>query len=52
MSKPNGDNSKGRYHRMIFMGQNIKDNELVKEAIERITEFGYDRWLIDDTKTI
>lgn len=50
MIKPGGDSSKGRYHRMIVVGQNVKDNEFTREAIDLITEFGYERWLKGDTK--
>ena len=41
--------SNGIYHRLIFMGQNVRDNELVREAIEKITAVGFDRWLAGDT---
>ena len=47
--KPSPDTSKGRYHRLVFMGQKVKDNELVKDAIDLIAEFGYERWLKGDT---
>ena len=39
----------GPIHRLIFMGQNTKDNENLKVTIEKITEFGYDKWLVGDT---
>ena len=42
--------SKGVNYRLIFMGQTVHENELVKEAVQKITEFGYDRWLVGDTK--
>lgn len=47
--KNSTDSSKGKYHRLVFMGQKTKDNELVKEAIELLTQFGYERWLKGDT---
>lgn len=50
ISKANNDSTKGKYHRLVFMGQNVKDNDLVKEAIELITEFGYERWLKGETQ--
>lgn len=50
MSKPNTDNSKGKYHRLVFIGQTLKDNDLVKESIGLITEYGHERWLKGDTK--
>lgn len=40
--------AKGIYYQMIFMGQNVKDNKLVKEAIDKIDTVGYDRWLKGD----
>jgi len=40
----------GVYHQMIFMGQTVKDNQLVKEAIENITLIGFDKWLSDEKK--
>jgi len=42
ISKINVDKSRGIYHRMIFIGQNIKDNELVKDAIEKIRTQGFE----------
>ena len=42
--------NKGTSFRLIFMGQTVHENELVKDAIQKITEFGYDRWLVGDTK--
>ena len=42
--------SSGVYHRLIFMGQNVRDNELVREAIDKITAVGFDRWLVGDTQ--
>lgn len=50
LSKPANSASKGLYHRLIFMGQNVKDNELVKETIEKITEIGFEKWLKGDTE--
>lgn len=38
----------GTYHQMIFMGQNIHDNEHVNDAIGKIEEFGYEKWLVGD----
>jgi|GEM_PF-713245 len=35
----------GYYHRMVFMGQNVKDNEKVKEAIKMIESVGYEKWI-------
>ncbi|MDD4973797.1 MAG: hypothetical protein PHY93_05570 [Bacteriovorax sp.] len=52
INKPSNDSSKGTYHRLIFMGQNVKDNDLVKETIELITEYGYERWLKGETRPI
>ncbi len=45
--------SRGVYHRLLFMGQNVKDNEQVKAAIEKINEIGFERWLSgdDDSKS-
>jgi hypothetical protein len=40
----------GIFHRMIFMGQNLKDNKLFKEAIEKIDLVGYERWLRGDVE--
>jgi hypothetical protein len=39
----------GVYHRMVFMGQNVKDNEQVRNSIEKINEVGFERWLNGDT---
>lgn len=41
----------GYYHRMVFMGQNVKDNEKVREAIRLIEQFGYEKWLAGETST-
>lgn len=49
ISKASSDSSKGKYHRMILVGQSVKDNELVKEAIELITEYGYEKWFKGET---
>lgn len=38
----------GMAHRMIFMGQNLKDHKLIKEAIETIDLVGYERWIKGD----
>ncbi len=48
-SKPGSSSANGIYHRLVFMGQNVKDNEAVKAAIDKITEFGYERWLVGDS---
>ena len=32
------------YHQCVFMGQTIKDNELIKVATEKIQEIGYEKW--------
>jgi hypothetical protein len=42
--------SKGIYHRLVFMGQNVKDNEQVKESIEKINEVGFEKWLSGDSE--
>lgn len=41
--------NRGVYHRLVFMGQNAKDNEEVKETIEKINEIGIERWLSGDS---
>lgn len=41
-------NAAGIYHRLIFMGQNVKDNEIVKEIIEKVATVGFDQWLKGD----
>ncbi len=46
--KANTDKSKGIYQRLIFMGQNIKDNELVKITIEKINAQGFDSWAANE----
>ncbi|MFA6236011.1 MAG: hypothetical protein WC635_01685 [Bacteriovorax sp.] len=48
-NRASNDPSKGIYHRLVFMGQNVKDNDLVKEAMEKITTFGFEKWLKGDT---
>ena len=50
ISKPSTDSSRGKYHRLIFVGQTVKDNQLVKTAIDLIKKFGYENWLKGDTK--
>lgn len=40
----------GIYHRLVFMGQNVKDNEQVKETIEKINAIGFERWHNGDTE--
>ncbi|MBC7713190.1 MAG: hypothetical protein H7177_07615 [Rhizobacter sp.] len=32
------------YHQCIFMGQTLKDNELIKNATDKIKEVGFDKW--------
>lgn len=49
-NKSKGNSSKGIYHRLIFMGQNIKENQLVKESIEQITKVGFERWHKGETE--
>lgn len=39
----------GHAHRMIFMGQNVKDNEKVKEAIRLIETSGFEKWIHGQT---
>jgi hypothetical protein len=39
------NSSKGVYHFLIFMGQSVKDNLLVKEAIEKIETVGFEKWV-------
>lgn len=51
LNKASNDSSKGLYHRLVFMGQNIKDNELVRETIDKITEIGFEKWLTGDTES-
>lgn len=38
----------GVNHRLIFMGQTIKENEQVKDVTEKIAKVGFDRWLKGD----
>lgn len=41
----------GFYHRMVFMGQNVKDNDQVKATIKTIESIGYEKWLAgEDSK--
>jgi hypothetical protein len=49
ISKPSSVSSRGIYHRLIFVGQNLKDNKAVEQTTELITKFGYDRWIKGDT---
>jgi len=44
-------NASGPSHRLIFMGQTARDNDLLKIAIEKIAEVGYERWVVGDTDT-
>lgn len=48
MSKASNVSSRGTYHRLIFIGQSIKDSNNVKETTELLNKFGYDRWIIGD----
>lgn len=50
VNKASTDSSRGKYHRLVFVGQTIKDNELAKDATELIAEFGFERWLKGDTQ--
>ena len=51
-SKPATDSPKQFYHRLIFMGQSVKEIELIKKANEEIEKLGYDEWLqINSKKT-
>lgn len=45
----NKKTTKGSSHRLIFIGQNVKDNEKVKSIIENVNRFGFERWLSGDT---
>jgi hypothetical protein len=40
----------GFYHRMVFMGQNVKDNEQVRETIRLIEADGYEKWLAGEVE--
>ncbi len=44
-----GEDSSSIYHRIIFMGQNVKDNASVKETIRSIGEIGFEEWLLKGT---
>lgn len=35
------------YHQCVFIGQTILDNDLIKSSIEKINEFGLDKWKND-----
>ena len=39
------NSSNGVYHFLIFMGQSVKDNLLVKEAVEKIETVGFEKWV-------
>jgi hypothetical protein len=41
-------NANGIYHRLVFVGQNVKDNEQVKETLSAIETFGFEKWLNGD----
>lgn len=43
--KEDDDSPKEFYHRMIFIGQNVKEIELIKIANEKIAKLGYEEWL-------
>ncbi len=51
-SKKSPDNSNGYFHRLVFMGQNVKDKELVKNGTESIALVGYERWLKGDIEPL
>ena len=38
------------YHRIMAVGLNFKETDSIIEAMNLITTFGYDRWLVGDTK--
>jgi hypothetical protein len=44
------DHSKGIYHRAMVVGPTFKETDSIIEAMNSITQFGYDRWLIGDTE--
>lgn len=35
-------------HRLVFMGQNVKDNENVKSTLQEIAKVGFDNWIVGD----
>lgn len=41
--------STGAYHQCVFIGQTIKDNELIKTAVEEIKKVGFEKWKGDTT---
>ena len=34
----------GAYHQCVFIGQTVKDNELIKNTVEKIKEVGFQKW--------
>ncbi len=36
--------SNGAYHQCVFIGQTVKDNELIKKTVEEIKQVGFDKW--------
>lgn len=42
----------GVYHRLIYIGQNVKDNEFIKDAIDKIAKVGFERWLKGDVEPL
>ena len=36
--------SAGVYHQCVFLGQTVKDNDLIKIAVEKIKEVGFAKW--------
>lgn len=42
--------SSGIYHRIMLVGLNFKETDNIIESMNLITAFGYDRWLVGDTK--
>lgn len=50
INKASSESSKGKYHRLIFIGQTLKDNDLVRTAVDLISQFGFDRWINNEIK--
>jgi hypothetical protein len=46
----NKQTANGFYHRLVFMGQNVKDNEQVRAAITTIEQLGFERWFKGETE--
>jgi hypothetical protein len=44
-STPTEGSGNGFYHRLIFMGQSVKDMEMVIDTIEKISESGFEKWI-------